>query len=190
MNTAYDTFSAELLQAIPALRRYCYALTGNTANADDLLQSSAEKALNRWQQFEAGTHFDRWLYRLCRNLWIDTMRRDKPTEEWLEDESYVSQHSSQHGSQHESHNSTQTTLQESMPLEQEVGQKISLELVYSQMENLSAALRTVLYLVAVEGRSYQEASAILDIPTGTVMSRLSRARLQLNSAFDGTGDLI
>tara|TARA_B110000211_G_scaffold65266_1_gene75164 strand:- start:8242 stop:8814 length:573 start_codon:yes stop_codon:yes gene_type:complete len=190
MNTAYDTFSAELLQAIPALRRYCYALTGNAANADDLLQSSAEKALNRWQQYEAGTHFDRWLYRLCRNLWIDTMRRDKPTEEWLEDESYVSQHGSQHGSQHESHNSTQTTLQESMPLEQEIGQKISLELVYSQMENLSAALRTVLYLVAVEGRSYQEASAILDIPTGTVMSRLSRARLQLNSAFDGTGDLI
>jgi len=186
MNTAYDTFSAELLQAIPALRRYCYALTGNAANADDLLQSSAEKALNRWQQYEAGTHFDRWLYRLCRNLWIDTMRRDKPTEEWLEDESY----DSLHGSQNESHNSTQATLQESMPLEQEIGQKISLELVYSQMENLSAALRTVLYLVAVEGRSYQETSEILDIPTGTVMSRLSRARQQLSGAFGGTGDLI
>lgn len=182
MNTAYDTFSAELLQAIPALRRYCYALTGNAANADDLLQSSAEKALKRWQQYEAGTHLDRWLYRLCRNLWIDTMRRDKPTEEWLEDESYVSQH--------ESHNSIQTTLQESMPLEQEIGQKISLELVYLQMENLSAALRTVLYLVAVEGRSYQETSEILDIPTGTVMSRLSRARQQLSGAFGGTGDLI
>jgi RNA polymerase sigma-70 factor (ECF subfamily) len=178
MNTAYDTFSAELLQAIPALRRYCYALTGNAANADDLLQSSAEKALNRWQQYEPSTHFDRWLYRLCRNLWIDIMRREKPTEEWLEDESHAEQ------------NELLAEAQQGAALEQEIGQKISLELVYSQMENLSSALRTVLYLVAVEGRSYQEASEILDIPTGTVMSRLSRARQQLSGAFGGTGDLI
>lgn len=169
MNIAYDTFSAELLQALPALRRYCYALTGNAANADDLLQSSAEKALSKWQQYETGTHFDRWLYRLCRNLWIDTMRRDKPTEEWQEDAGLDPQ---------------------SVSFEQEVSQKISLDLVYSHMENLSAGLRTVLYLVAVEGRSYQEASEILDIPTGTVMSRLSRARQQLSGVFDGAGDLI
>ncbi|MBA34667.1 MAG: RNA polymerase subunit sigma-24 [Oleispira sp.] len=169
MNTDYDTFSAELLQAIPALRRYCYALTGSAANADDLLQSSAEKALSRWHQFEVGTHFDRWLYRLCRNLWIDAMRRDKPTEEWLEDEGIYSQ---------------------GLSLEQEIGHEISLDLVHAKMNNLSSALRTVLYLIAVEGRSYQEAAEILEIPIGTVMSRLSRARKQLSGAFGGTGDLI
>ncbi len=169
MNTAHDKFTAQLLQALPPLRRYCYALTGNAANADDLLQSAAEKALSRWQQYEDGTHFDRWLYRLCRNHWIDTMRRDKPTEEWQEDQGLDPQ---------------------SLPLEQEVGQKVSLELVHKQMSKLSDTLRTVLYLVAVEGRSYQETAEILDIPTGTVMSRLSRARQQLSSAFGGTGDLL
>lgn len=169
MNIAHDTFSAQLLQALPALRRYCYALTGNAANADDLLQSSAEKALSRWQQYEVGTHFDRWLYRLCRNLWIDIMRRDKPTEEWQEDD---------------------VLDLPSLSLEQEIGPKRSLVLVKAQMDSLSDALRTVLYLVAVEGRSYQETAEILEIPTGTVMSRLSRARQQLSSAFEGTGDLI
>lgn len=169
MNTAHDKFTAQLLQALPPLRRYCYALTGNAANADDLLQSSAEKALSRWHQYEDGTHFDRWLYRLCRNHWIDTMRREKPTEEWQEDAGLDPQ---------------------SLSLEQEVEQKVSLELVQVQMENLSGALRIVLYLVAVEGRSYQETADILDIPTGTVMSRLSRARQQLSGAFGGTGDLI
>ncbi|MFT4764073.1 MAG: RNA polymerase sigma-70 factor (ECF subfamily) [Oleispira sp.] len=179
MNTAYDTFSAELLQALPALRRYCYALTGNAANADDLLQSSAEKALNRWQKYETGTHFDRWLYRLCRNLWVDAMRRDKFTEELLEDDAFDTQALS-----------TEGLSSQGLSMEHDIGQKISLDLVYSQMNNLSGALRTVLYLVAVEGRSYQEASEILEIPPGTVMSRLSRARQQLSDAFGGTGDLI
>lgn len=169
MNTAHDQFTAQLLQALPALRRYCYSLTGNVANADDLLQSAAEKALQRWQQYRPDTHFDRWLYRLCRNLWIDLMRRDKPTEEWLEDEGFDPPSES---------------------LEQTVGQKVSLELVNAHMSSLSAGLRTVLYLIAIEGRSYQEAAEILEIPTGTVMSRLSRARQQLSNAFGGTGDLL
>lgn len=160
MNTAHDKFTAQLLQALPPLRRYCYALTANAANADDLLQSAAEKALSRWQQYEDGTHFDRWLYRLCRNHWIDTMRKDKPTEEWQEDEGFDPQ---------------------GVSLEQEVSQKASLELVQKQMSKLSDALRTVLYWVAVEGRRYQETAEILDIPTGTVMSRLSRARQQAHA---------
>ncbi len=173
MNTAHDQFTAQLLQALPALRRYCYSLTGNVANADDLLQSAAEKALKRWQQYEPGTHFDRWLYRLCRNLWIDQIRRDKPTEElkegWQEDIALD---------------------QKSVSLEHEIEQTKSLASVYSQMNNLSSPLRSVLYLIAVEGRSYQEAAEILEIPTGTVMSRLSRARQQLSNAFGGTGDLL
>lgn len=169
MNTAHDQFKAQLLQTLPALRRYCYSLTGNVTNADDLLQSAAEKALSRWQQYKSGTHFDRWLYRLCRNLWIDQVRRDKPTEEWVDDEGFDPPSAS---------------------LEHEVGQLLSLAQVNAHMADLSDGLRTVLYLIAVEGRSYQEAAEILDIPTGTVMSRLSRARQQLSNAFGGTGDLL
>ncbi|CBL45804.1 putative RpoE6 RNA polymerase sigma factor [gamma proteobacterium HdN1] len=166
MNSAYDRFTQDLLQALPALRRYCYALTGKTADADDLLQSAAEKALKNWQLYQVGTHFDRWLYRLCRNDWIDSMRKDQPTEEWLED-----------------------VDPQSPPLEQEIGQKMGLELVQAELGKLSDALRTVLYLVAVEGRSYKETAELLEIPQGTVMSRLARARAQLSQALNA-GDLL
>lgn len=164
MNTAHDLFRTQLLQALPALRRYCHALTGNAHNAEDLLQSAVEKALSRWQQYQPDTHFDRWLYRLCRNLWIDTMRREKPNEVWEDDAGM----------------DPLTT-----PLEQQHQQQLSLERVQQQMNQLSSGLRTVLYLVAVEGRSYQETADLLEIPAGTVMSRLARARQQLSNALGG-----
>ena len=62
--------------------------------------------------------------------------------------------------------------------------------VQEQLAQLSDGLRTVLYLVAVEGRSYQETADMLDIPTGTVMSRLARARQQLILATGGAGALL
>lgn len=164
MNTAHDHFRAQLLQALPALRRYCHALTGHPHNAEDLLQSAVEKALSRWQQYQPDTHFDRWLYRLCRNLWIDMIRRDKPTDVW-EDDAGMDPHT--------------------VPLEQLHSEQVSLARVQEQMHQLSNALRTVLYLVAVEGRSYQETAELLEIPTGTVMSRLARARQQLSAALGG-----
>lgn len=168
MNTAHDHFRTQLLQALPALRRYSYALTGNPHNADDLLQSAVEKALSRWQQYQPDTHFDRWLYRLCRNLWIDMIRRDKPTDAWEDDAGMDP---------------------ESLPLEQLHSDQAALSRVQEHMNQLSSGLRTVLYLVAVEGRSYQETAELLEIPTGTVMSRLARARQQLSAALGGVQEV-
>ncbi|MEN9465587.1 MAG: hypothetical protein RL217_1768 [Pseudomonadota bacterium] len=169
MNTAYEHFKQQLVLHLPALRRYGYALTGNKADADDLLQACAEKALERWQQYQADTHLDRWLYRLCRNHWIDTLRRSKPCDSWEEDAGFDPQ---------------------SLPLEHCLAQELNLAKVQEQLAQLSDGLRTVLYLVAVEGRSYQETADMLDIPTGTVMSRLARARQQLILATGGAGALL
>jgi RNA polymerase sigma-70 factor (ECF subfamily) len=164
MNTNEQAFREALLTMLPRLRRYCYALTNNQHEADDLLQASVEKALARWQKFEPGSQFDRWMYRLCRNHWIDTMRTRNPAEEL--DEEHLSP-------------------DDQPSTEQQVATEQLLNLARQRMGQLSEGLRMVLYLVAIEGRSYQETADILDIPAGTVMSRLARARSQLSAQTPG-----
>lgn len=162
MNIQHQHFQQQLLAALPAIRRYCLALTGQQHSADDLLQATVERALARWQQYQADTHFDRWLYRLCRNLWIDTMRREKPSDS-LDEEHDTVLAGNNIAEQYETH----TTLAR----------------VQAHMQQLSEVLRTTLYLVAVEGHSYQEAADIMEVPVGTIMSRLARARQQLSLAL-------
>lgn len=162
MSTQHHYFQQQLLQTLPAIRRYCLSLTGHPSNADDLLQATVERALSRWQQYQPDTHFDRWLYRLCRNLWIDSMRREKYTDTLTDEhEQLLSGYDT--AARHEA--------------------SATLQRVQERMQQLNESLRTVLYLVAVEGRSYQEAADIMDVPVGTIMSRLSRARQQLSQAL-------
>ena len=161
MKAQEHEFRQRLLTMLPRLRRYCNALTGDMHSADDLLQSSVEKALRRWQQYQPGTEFERWMYRLCRNHWIDTMRTEKNSDE-LDDDMMVA--GERDNPEHQA--MTQAAL----------GQ------MQTHFNALSEGLRMVLYLVAVEGRSYQEAADILDVPSGTVMSRLARARKHLAEA--------
>ena len=161
MKAQEHEFRQRLLAMLPRLRRYCNALTGDMHSADDLLQSSVEKALRRWQQYQPGTEFERWMYRLCRNHWIDTMRTEKSSDELTDDMMIAGE-----GDNPEQQALTQAALRH----------------MQIHFNALSEGLRMVLYLVAVEGRSYQEAADILDIPAGTVMSRLARARKQLAEA--------
>ena len=85
MKTQEQVFREALIAVLPALRRYCFALTNSRPDGEDLLQASVEKALSRWQQFTPGTDMDRWMYRLCRNHWIDTVRAQRPQEEFEDD---------------------------------------------------------------------------------------------------------
>src|SRR5690348_9336554 len=74
-------FDSELVAMLPRLRRFAHALSRNAADADDLTQATVERALRSREQWQAGTRLDSWLYRIMRNLWIDTARargrRDK-----------------------------------------------------------------------------------------------------------------
>ena len=161
MKAQETEFRQQLLNMLPKLKRYCYAQTGEKHSADDLMQSSVEKALRRWQQYQPGTEFERWMYRLCRNHWIDTMRTEKISDE-LNDDIMVAS---------DVENPEQQALTQA-----------ALRHMQIHFNALSEGLRMVLYLVAVEGRSYQEAADILDVPSGTVMSRLARARKHLAEA--------
>lgn len=147
-------FEDELLGHLPRLRRFAHALARSAADADDLLQASVERALVRRGQWEPGTRLDSWMYRLMRNLWIDTVRA-----ETRRSETFVAP---------EAGDSVGTAG----------GQEMAVELgnIAQAMRTLPPEQREAVALVVIEGFAYKEAAEILDIPMGTLTSRLVRGR--------------
>ena len=147
------SFEADVVGWLPQLRRYARALTGDSALADDLVQDTAERALTRVRAFRPDSNLRAWLLTILRHLYIDQLRARRET-------AIDSEHALWQG------------------LEAPSGQVDSLVLrdVQRMLYRLSFEQREVLLLVCVEELSYQEVSAVLGVPIGTVMSRLARAR--------------
>ncbi|WP_439101055.1 RNA polymerase sigma factor [Congregibacter sp.] len=155
----------ELMAELKGLKRFCLSLTGSHADADDLLQCTVERLLERGIPDDA--HTARWSYRVCKNLWIDELRsREVRTRH--------ANTVAQTGEARELSPSAET---------QSAGER-SLAAVNEAMAKLPEEQRMALMLVAVEGKSYAEAAEILDVPIGTIMSRIARARKQLLPALD------
>jgi len=157
--TMTDTFRHDLVTLVPKLRRFALSLTGNRQDADDLVQAACEKALRNVAQFQAGTRMDSWMYRIIQTLWLDDRRRAKtrgaavdPDDAYLSDEGKAA----------------------NLPED-----RMMLDRARAAMADLPEPQRAVLSLVAIEGLSYADTAAVLEIPLGTVMSRLSRARAAL-----------
>lgn len=146
-----------MLEVLPRLRRFAVSLTGNRHDADDLLQSTVERVLTR--AIPEDVDVSKWMFRVLRNLWIDEIRardvRLKAAErpEWREDQIVAG--------------------------EEAVLGELTLREVERAMAALPAEQREVISLVAVEGLSYREAAEVLEVPIGTIMSRLARARAGL-----------
>jgi RNA polymerase sigma-70 factor (ECF subfamily) len=141
----------ELVSLLPRLRRFGY-------DGDDLVQRACERALTRLDQFEPGTRLDSWMFRIMQNLWVDRKRSPQSFREI----------------------SAEPTDLEPLVVgdaERDVENRLRLASVRRAVAALPAEQCSVLALVCVEGLSYREAAAVLDIPIGTIMSRLSRARL-------------
>lgn len=153
--TEMAQFKADLVQMLARLRRFALTLTRNRDDADDLVQTAVERAILRQAQWQRGTRLDSWLYTMMRNLWVSELRsRRVRIGGGLVDASETDE------------------LQTEVAAPDHVYGNQMLAMVMSLPVGLSSAL----LLVAVEGNSYQEAAEILDIPIGTVMSRMSRAR--------------
>ena len=153
LNNRHD----ELVEILPNIRRFAYSLCNNMADADDMLQSTVERVLERGLPDDAALL--PWCLRVCRNLWIDEIRSrkvrsDNALQSAEDDEPSV------HGEN------------------QAIGE-IALREVDEIMQSMPDEQRAVLELVAVEGFSYKETAAALEVPVGTVMSRLARARSAL-----------
>ncbi len=147
----------ELVEILPNIRRFAVSLAGNLADADDLLQSTVERVLERGVPDDAPLLA--WCLRVCRNLWIDEVRSRKVRTEASADPAVIGE--------------------QVLPGEDQVIGEMTLEEVQAALTGMTEDQRAVLELVAVEGYAYKEAAAVLDVPIGTVMSRLARARATL-----------
>jgi RNA polymerase sigma-70 factor, ECF subfamily len=154
-----------IIAFLPRLRRFCMALTGSHDQCDDLLQETVERALARIEQWQAGTSLESWMFRIAQNLHIDRMRTQGRRGQTV-DMDLVADIAGDDG----------RTIVESRS-----------ELAHAQaaMAALPEEQRTVLALVVIDGRSYREAAELLELPIGTVMSRISRARHAIDLYLNG-----
>ena len=154
-----SSFESELAALLPRLRRFAHGLSRNPTDADDLTQATIERALRSRDQWEAGTRLDSWSYRIMRNLWIDTAR------------------SRTRRAVHEAHEEEGSTVGDD-PREA-MDAAVDLKRIMAAMARLPDEQREVVALILVEGFGYREVSEMLDLPIGTVSSRLVRGRTAL-----------
>src|SRR5688572_2031725 len=154
-----NAFENELTQLLPRLRRFAHTLSRHGADADDLTQATVERALRSRGQWQPGTRLDSWLYKIMRNLWIDTVRSRGRKEKF----------------------EAPAEEAEALGFDPRDGVEAGLELqrVMAAMERLPDEQREVVVLILIEGFGYREAAELLDLPIGTVSSRLVRGRTAL-----------
>jgi RNA polymerase sigma-70 factor (ECF subfamily) len=146
-----------LIPLLPRLRRLARALAGQVADADDLVQIVLERALARAEQWRPDAALDKWVFAIARNAWRDEMRaRGRKQDLFAPEEA-----------------GAMTADGSSAP-----AQKLALAVALAA---LPPDHREVVALVLVEGLSYAEAAELLEVPVGTVTSRLARARATLQA---------
>lgn len=157
------SISDQLIAVLPRLRRFARGLTGSAAEADDLVQAACERALTRAHQFQEGTRFDSWMFRIAQTIWIDQLRSRNTRKEVVEDEA-LHVGSDEPG--------------------RRVEARLALQEVRAALAQIPAEQRMALLLVTVDGMSYKQAAEVAEVPVGTIMSRLARARVALQAKLE------
>ena len=161
MNRELEQFKTDLVALLPRLQCFARTLTHSTPQSDDLLQATVERALSRHHQWQPGTRLDAWLFTILHSIWKNEIR----ARSIREGQGFVDVDS----------------LTETKP---DASGTLLLHQVFTQVNRLPEAQRKAILLVYVEGYTYREAADILDIPEGTLMSRLARARGVLAQSID------
>lgn len=152
-----DGFGLKLAEQIPRLRRYAQMLVRNRERADDLVQDTLERSWSRQHLWRPGTDLRAWTFTIMHNLYVNQARRRQPEADIGE-------------------------LALSIPGDSE--QALRLRDLSRALTRLSSEAREILLLIAVEELTYAEVATVLNIPMGTVMSRLARAREQLRTSME------
>jgi len=154
MNESEAHLRTQMMALLPRLRRFALSLTGRVADADDLVQDTVERALRNLDRFVPDTRMDSWLFRIAQNLWIDVVRARKVRSADDLDEAETIPFDGARSAE------SYTLLMQTLRV----------------LGELPEEQRSVVALVLIDGLSYREAASILDVPVGTVTSRLARAR--------------
>lgn len=152
-------FRQELVSLLPRLRRFALALAGRSDLAEDLLHSAIERALRNWGSFQTGRRLDSWMFKIMQNHWIDTRR-------------------SQAGARLEDIDDIDLPGEDGRDV---VEARDDVRAARVAFDALPDDQRTVLTLVVLDDLSYAEAADVLNVPIGTIMSRLSRARAGMSA---------
>jgi RNA polymerase sigma-70 factor (ECF subfamily) len=163
-----EQIDARLVAFLPRLRRFCHGLAGNADQGDDLLQAAFERALSRIDQWQVGTNLESWVFRLASNINIDRARARRVR-------------------------GVPVDIEEAYDLAGEdaldrLESRSELDAVRAALAALPVELRAVMAAVVLEEKTYREAADILDIPIGTVMSRMSRARSFIEASVQRSPD--
>jgi RNA polymerase sigma-70 factor, ECF subfamily len=154
-----ESIRRQLIELLPRLRRFARTLTRTTHDADDLVQLSVERALLRHEQWQPERRFDGWMFGIMRNAWIDEVRSRKRRDHVLAPADAA----------------------------ENVGGSGDAPLRSLAVQAALAALpeeqRSAVALVLIEGFSYQEAADALDVPIGTLTSRLARGRAAMQATL-------
>jgi len=167
-NTGID---ALIKSALPSLWRFALQITRDNHDAEDLVQRTCLRALERSESYEDMQKPKSWLFRIAQNIWKNEVRSRS-----IRDKGFV-----------------KTDSPNSLTAQQEIDKQtpdtwLELNDVVKAVQALPEAQRMVIILVAVHGFSYQETATILDVPIGTVMSRLARARMSMGKLFLSSND--
>jgi RNA polymerase sigma-70 factor (ECF subfamily) len=156
MTQGPEEISERIVELLPRLRRFARSLSRNQHDADDLVQSVVERAWRNLAQLKPGANLHSWMFGIMKNAWIDDRRaRGRRGEVALPEDS----------GDHPAVNPTDMNT--------------NLWSVSEAMDKLPEEQRLAVALVLVEGMSYKEAAALLEVPMGTITSRLARGRAAL-----------
>lgn len=160
MTSAATPLHGEIAALLPRLRRFARSIVYHRDDADDLVQVTVERALNHSAQWEVGTRLDSWMFRIMKNAWIDEVRSRIRRENIFAPEAAGEHVGDGFAEAHQ--------------------QRLAIQKAISL---LSEEHRMVVGLVLVDGMAYREAADVLDLPLGTLMSRLARARAALQASL-------
>lgn len=159
--TREETLKKEMIGLLPRLRRFARGLSKDPELADDLVQDACERALERLDQVRENTRIDSWMYRIVYTRWIDRLRRQKTRKAHLILMT----------------DANKQTRPDSTSADSRLHAALDIR---TALNALPEVHRAAIVLVVVEGYGYSEAAKILDLPVGTVASRVARARGMLS----------
>lgn len=168
-----EIFELELLPHADALNTFAYHLTYNDADANDLVQEAFLKAYRFIDKYEVGSNAKAWLFKILKNAFINNYRKKSKQPTKVDYEEIVSYHDGENDTNYASY----------MDLREEMFQHMMGDEVTIAINKLPVDFRTVILLCDIEGFTYEEISKIIDIPIGTVRSRLHRARNLLKATL-------